>query len=300
MPPPLPEHVPIFILCGGLGTRLGSAAGNRPKPLVEIGDQPIVTHIMRSYRRFGFRRFILCTGHRHDVVSSYFLDYPGIANDFTVDLATHEIWYHQSSGTPDWQVTVAHTGKRAMTGARIARAAARYLGDHGHFGVTYGDGLTDADLGAEFAYHLNHEQLGTGLAVNPPSQFGCFDLADGDVRGFAEKPLTEAAWINGGFFFFRRDFLRYLSDEDGCVLEREPLQRLARDGELKLFHHQGFWSCIDTVSDRDRLSALYETGATPWLGAPAAVTDRAVGRHRSGAAAGMGLPASRRRDDAAD
>ena len=145
-----------------------------------------------------------------------------------------------------------------------------------------------------------HEQLGTGLAVNPPSQFGCFDLADGDVRGFAEKPLTEAAWINGGFFFFRRDFLHYLSDEDSCVLEREPLQRLARDGELKLFHHQGFWSCIDTVSDRDRLSALYETGATPWLGAPAAVSDRAVGRHRSGAAAGMGSPTSRRRDNAAD
>ena len=261
-----PESIPIFILCGGLGTRLGSAAGNRPKPLVEIGDQPIVTHIMRSYRRFGFRRFVLCTGHRHEAVSSYFLDYPGIANDFTIDLATREIWYHQSSGAPDWQVTVAHTGQRAMTGARIARAAARHRGEAAHFGVTYGDGLPDADLGEEFLFNLGHDRLGTALAVNPPSQFGCFDIDAGDVRGFLEKPRTEAAWINGGFLFFRRNFLDYLSGDDGCVLEREPLQRLAREGGLKLYSHQGFWSCIDTASDRDRVAALCEAGSTPWLG----------------------------------
>jgi len=266
MPMCLPETVPIFILCGGLGTRLGSAAGNRPKPLVEIGDEPIVAHIMRSYRRFGFRRFILCTGHRHDVVSSYFLDFAGITSDFTVDLATREVWYHQSSGAPDWQVTIANTGRSAMTGARIARAAARYLGAEPHFGVTYGDGLTDADLGAELEFHLGHDRLGTGLAVNPPSQFGRFDLAGDDVRGFVEKPQAEDAWINGGFFFFRRDFLRYLSDEDDCVLERSPLQALASDGELSLFRHLGFWSCIDTAADRDRVTALYESGARPWLG----------------------------------
>ena len=266
-----PEIVPIFILCGGLGTRLGNAAGNRPKPLLEIGDQPIVTHIMRSYRRFGFRRFVLCTGHRHDVVSSYFLDYPGIANDFTVDLATREVSYHQSSGSPDWRVTIAHTGKATMTGARVARAAGRYLGDEAHFGVTYGDGLTDADLGAEFAFHQGHQKLGTALGVHPPSQFGCFDVdVDGDggggVRGFAEKPSAETGWINGGFFFFRRGFLQYLDEHPGCVLEREPLQRLAREGELELFRHQGFWSCIDTVSDRDKVAALCEDGTTPWLG----------------------------------
>ncbi len=269
----LPETVPIFILCGGLGTRLGGADGSRPKPLLEIGDQPIVTHIMRSYRRFGFRRFVLCTGHRHDVVSSYFLDFPGIANDFTVDLATREVHYHQTSGAPDWQVTIAHTGRSAMTGARIARAASRYLGDQQHFGVTYGDGLTDADLGAEFAFHLAHQKLGTVLGVHPPSQFGCFEVDGADVRGFAEKPLAEAGWINGGFFFFRRGFLAYLDPLSSCVLEREPLQRLARDGELELFRHQGFWSCIDTVSDRDRVAALCETGSTPWLGASAGVVD---------------------------
>lgn len=263
-----PDNVPIFILCGGLGTRLGTAAGNRPKPLIEIDDQPIVTHIMRSYRRFGFRRFILCTGHRHDVVSSYFLDYPGIANDFTVDLATREIWYHQASEAPDWQVTVAHTGRHAMTGARIARAAARHLGAEGHFGVTYGDGLTDADLGAEFAFHLAHDRLGTALAVNPPSQFGCFDIEGGDVRGFLEKSRTSGNWINGGFFFFRSGFLDYLSHDESCVLEREPLQRLAREGGLKLFNHEGFWSCIDTISDRDRVAALCEASTMPWLGAP--------------------------------
>lgn len=279
-----PESVPIFILCGGLGTRLGGAAGNRPKPLVEIGDEPIVAHIMRSYRRFGFRRFILCTGHMHDAVSSYFLDYAGIANDFTVDLATREVSYHQRGAAPDWQVTVAHTGRNAMTGARIARAAARHLGDEAHFGVTYGDGLTDADLGAELAFHLGHDRLGTGLAVNPPSQFGCFDLDGGEVRGFIEKPKSGDRWINGGFFFFRRDFLRYLDTASSCVLEREPLQRLAGDGELALYHHVGFWSCIDTVSDRDRVAALYEDGSTPWLGEKA---DPAKAKARS-------------RDDAAD
>jgi glucose-1-phosphate cytidylyltransferase len=263
-----PDTVPIFILCGGLGTRLAGADGNRPKPLLEIGDQPIVTHIMRSYRRFGFRRFVLCTGHRHDVVSSYFLDYPGIANDFTVDLATREICYHQSTGAPDWRVTIAHTGKGTMTGARIARAAARYLGDSAHFGVTYGDGLTDADLGDEFAFHLSHRKLGTVLGVHPPSQFGCFDVDSTGVRGFAEKPAAEANWINGGFFFFRRGFLAYLDQTPDCVLEREPLQRLAREGELELYRYQGFWSCIDTVSDRDRVAALCEDGATPWLGPP--------------------------------
>jgi len=269
----LPESVPIFILCGGLGTRLAGAAGNRPKPLLEIGDQPIVTHIMRSYRRFGFRRFVLCTGHRHDVVSSYFLDYPGIANDFTVDLATREVHYHPSTGAPDWRVTIAHTGKHTMTGGRIARAAGRYLGLAPHFGVTYGDGLTDADLGAEFAFHLTHDKLGTVLGVHPPSQFGCFSVEGGDVRGFAEKPLSEAGWINGGFFFFRRGFLGYLDERESCVLEREPLQLLAAQGELQLYRHQGFWSCIDTVSDRDRVAALCEHGTTPWLGPPAGVAE---------------------------
>ena len=288
----LPESVPIFILCGGLGTRLAGAAGNRPKPLLEIGDQPIVTHIMRSYRRFGFRRFVLCTGHRHDVVSAYFLDYPGIANDFTVDLATHEISYHQSTGAPDWRVTIAHTGKQAMTGARIARAASRYLGPALHFGVTYGDGLTDADLGAEFAFHLAHDKLGTVLGVHPPSQFGCFEVDGGGVRGFAEKPLAETGWVNGGFFFFRRGFLGYLDQHESCVLEREPLQLLAERGELRLYCHQGFWSCIDTVSDRDRVAALCEEGATPWLGPPAGIAELVP----SGGLA----PSTGRPDDAAD
>lgn len=269
-----PESVPIFILCGGLGTRLGSAAGARPKPLIEIGNQPIVTHIMHSYRRFGFRRFVLCTGYRHDVVSSYFIDYPGIANDFTVDLETREVRFHATAGAPDWQVTIAHTGKHTMTGARIARAASRYLGKAPHFGVTYGDGLTDADLGAEFDFHLSHDKLGTVLGVHPTSQFGCLAVDGGGVRGFAEKPDSESGWINGGFFFFRRDFLGYLDEHESCVLEQQPLRLLAERGELQLFEHQGFWSCIDTVHDRDRVAGLCELGTTPWLGPPAGVVPR--------------------------
>jgi len=260
-----PEDVPVFLLCGGLGSRLGNAAADKPKPMIEIGDRPIVLHIMQCYARWGFRRFILCAGYRGEVLSSFFLNYSGIANDFTVDLATRSVFYHQSARAPDWEVTVAHTGLETMTGARIARAAARYLGDAEHFAVTYGDGLTDANLAEEYRFHVGHERVGTVLAVNPTSQFGQFHLGEGDIASFAEKPRMAEHWINGGFFFFRRRFLDYLSSDSNCVLEREPLARLTADGELKVYRHKGFWSCMDTIRDRDEMRALWESGAAPWI-----------------------------------
>jgi glucose-1-phosphate cytidylyltransferase len=151
-----------------------------------------------------------------------------------------------------------------MTGARIARAAARYLGHAEHFAVTYGDGLTDADLGAEVAFHLSHDRLGTVLAVNQPSQFGRLDLQEEDVTGFAEKPASRHDWINGGFFLFRRGFLDYLSADENCVLERDPLSRLAANRQLKVFRWGGFWSCVDTVPDHQRAAGLWEAGSAPW------------------------------------
>jgi len=257
--------IPIFILCGGRGTRLGAGSMVGPKPMLEIGDRPLLAHLMHCYARWGFRRFVLCTGYRHEVISNYFLTYHSQIHDFTIDLADQEISYHQRQSPVDWQVTVAHTGLDAMTGARIARAAARFLGSAEHFGVTYGDGLTDADLGAELAFHLAHDDLGTVLAVNPVSQFGMLEL-DGDGRArFAEKPRLNDSWINGGFFFFRRGFLDYLDTDAACVLEQEPLQRLGDEGGLRLFAHDGFWSAVDTMKDRDRLQALFEDRAAPWL-----------------------------------
>lgn len=264
MPRPDPADVPIFLLCGGLGSRLGEVAAIRPKPMLDIGDKPMLVHIMAWYARFGFRRFILCTGHRSDVISGYFLNFAALTGDYTVGLATHSIQYHLTEPIPDWQVTVAFTGAATMTGGRIARAAARYLGEAEHFGVTYGDGLTDADLGEEFEFHLGHDRCGTVLGVQPPSRYGRLALQEDGSASFVEKPKRSDHTVNGGFFFFRRGFLEYLSPSECCVLEREPLERLTRDGQLRIHRHGGFWSCVDTVRDSEEVQGLWESGAAPW------------------------------------
>jgi glucose-1-phosphate cytidylyltransferase len=239
-----PSDVPVFVLCGGLGTRLKEETEFRPKPMVPIGEHPILLHIMRLYARHGFRRFVLCLGFKAEVIEEYFRSRP------------HE----------EWEVTLAHTGETAMTGARVARAAAAHLDGAGHFAVTYGDGLTDANLADELAFHLEHRGIGTVLGVNPPSRFGELKI-DGDrVVEFDEKPQIRDHWVNGGFFLFRREFLDYLSADDGCVLEREPLVRLARDGGLVVYRHPGFWEAMDTQRDRDQLTAMLAEGRAPWLG----------------------------------
>ncbi len=259
-----PADIPVFVLCGGLGSRLGELTRAQPKPMIEIGDRPMLTHVMGCYDRAGFRRFVLCAGYRADVISAYFLNFASLHSDFTIDVRGRTVAYHQTGYMPDWEVTVAHTGARAMTGARIARAAARHLGDAEHFAVTYGDGLTDADLGEELAFHLSHDRLGTVLGVNSPSPFGRLELHEDGVAGFAEKPVRDGEWINGGFFIFRRAFLDYLSTDEGCVLERDALTRLARDEQLMVHRWQGFWSCVDTVPDQQRMNGLWEKGAAPW------------------------------------
>lgn len=261
---PSPSEVPVFVLCGGLGTRMNGSGAPLPKPMVEIGDRPLLAHVLDCYGRHGFRRFVLCTGYRADAIGAYFLMLPGRLSDFTLDLRDNSVSYHQSGRVPDWEVTVAHTGPESMTGCRVARAAARYLGDAEHFAVTYGDGLTDADLADELRFHLEHGATGTVLAVNPPSPFGRISLTGDRVTAFAEKPVSDDGWISGGFFFFRRRFLDYLSTDRNCTLEGQPLQRLAADGELRVYRHSGFWSCIDTPRDRESVQALWESGAPPW------------------------------------
>jgi glucose-1-phosphate cytidylyltransferase len=263
---PEPAEVPVFILCGGLGTRLGEGAAGNPKPMLEIGDRPMIMHVMGCYGRHGFRRFILCTGYKNEVVSNYFLNFAAHSADFTVELSQRTITYHQRQSVPDWEVTVAYTGTRTMTGARLARAAERYLGDAEHFAVTYSDGLTDADLGEELRYHVEHGRLGTALGVNPPSTFGRFELQEDGASTFVEKPRRTAEWVNGGFFLFRRGFLDYLSTDAACVLEADPLHRVVSKGQLRVFRHPGFWSCVDTVRDRDEVRGLWEAGAAPWGG----------------------------------
>jgi glucose-1-phosphate cytidylyltransferase len=262
-------EVPVFVLCGGLGTRIKEETGLRPKPMVPIGNHPILWHVMRIYSAHGFKRFVLCLGYKAEIVKSYFLNYASLNSDFTVNLRSDEVAVHSVDHDQDWEVTLAFTGELNMTGSRVAQAAGKYLGDAGNFAVTYGDGLTDADLRREYEFHLSHGRLGTVLGVNPPSRFGELKLEGDQVIEFEEKPDFGDSWINGGFFFFRRDFRSYLSEEEDCVLERQPLVKLARDRQLSIYRHPGFWACMDTQRDRDALTALWESRKAPWFpGAP--------------------------------
>lgn len=258
------SDVPVFILCGGLGTRLKEETEFRPKPMVPVGSQPILWHIMRSYAHHGFRRFILCLGFKAEVIKDYFLNYYALNSDFTVDLSSNKVNVHLNHHDEDWEVTLAYTGEAAMTGARVARAVEKYLGDAETFAVTYGDGLTDADLYAEYQFHRSHGEIGTVLGVNPPSRFGELRLEGNRVVEFAEKPDFANSWINGGYFFFEREFFDYLSSADECVLERGPLIRLARDRQLAMYRHRGFWACMDTLRDQKELNDLWATGQAPW------------------------------------
>lgn len=259
-----PQDVPVFVLCGGMGTRLKEETEFRPKPMVPIGDHPILWHLMRWYGHFGFQRFILCLGFKAGVIKDYFLNYTAMNSDFTVDLAGSKVITHSIDHDEDWQVTLAYTGEKAMTGARAARAAERYLGDAECFALTYGDGLTDANLASELEFHQAHGKLGTVLGINPPSRFGEIRLEGQEVREFAEKPRFAENWINGGYFFFHRGFLKYLSKEDYCILEQQPLVQLARDGQLDMYKHSGFWACMDTQRDREELDKLWASGQAPW------------------------------------
>ncbi len=232
--------------------------------MVPVGNHPILWHIMRTYSHHGFRSFILCLGYKAEVIKDYFLNYPTMNSDFTIGLKTNDVKVHKIDHEQDWQVTLADTGGLTMTGARVARAAAKYLGNAQHFAVTYGDGLTDANLGDELQFHLAHRKIGTVLGVNPPSRFGELKLDQDEVVDFAEKPAFMDNWINGGYFFFQRDFLRYLSDEESCVLEKEPLIKLARDHQMSIRKHRGFWYAMDTQRDREYLEELWKSGNAPW------------------------------------
>jgi glucose-1-phosphate cytidylyltransferase len=254
----------IIILCGGQGTRLREETEYRPKPLVDVGGRPILWHIMKQYAHYDFRDFVLCLGYRGDMIKDYFLAYEAMNNDFTVCLGQkNQIVHHGAHGEQGYQVTLADTGLETMTGARIKRVE-RYVGDD-TFMVTYGDGLSDVDLRALLAFHRSHGRLATVTTVRPVSRFGILNLdADGRVASFAEKPLFEG-WINAGFFVFERGVLDYLDAETDCVLERKPLQRLARDAQLMAYRHEGFFYSMDTYREYLYLNDLWNSGKAPWM-----------------------------------
>ncbi len=261
-------QVPVFILAGGLGTRFKEQTEFRPKPMIDIGNRPMLWHIMSWYGRFGFRRFVVCAGFRSEIIKDYFLNYDAMNSDFTVGLRTHEVRYHESHHNENWEVTVAYTGEFTLTGGRIARAARQYLGDAPHFAVTYGDGLCNADLRSEFDFHQSHGAIGTVLGVSPPSRFGELKMNGTQAVEFSEKPELSGSWISGGFFFFQRQFQTYLATDETCVLEQAPLKQLTADGQLQVFRHRGFWACMDTQRDKEYLDELWRNGTAPWIGPP--------------------------------
>jgi len=254
------QNIPVVILCGGLGTRLREETEFKPKPMVEIGGKPVLWHIMKTYAYYGFRRFILCLGYKGDVIKDYFLNYEAMSNDFTIHLGSMNNLTYQSNHTEqDFDVTLVDTGLKTMTGGRVKRIE-RFI-DSDTFMVTYGDGLANLDVGQLVDYHFSHGKLATLTAARPPSRYGILELmADGQVERFREKVQTE--WINGGFLVFNRRVFDYLDSD--CVLEREPLERLAADGQLIAFRHQGFWVGMDTYREYELLNQLWDTGNAAW------------------------------------
>lgn len=251
------------ILCGGLGTRLREETEFRPKPLVEIGGRPILWHIMKTYAHHGLRDFVLCLGYRGNMIKDYFLNYEAMNNDFTICLGRrHQVTHHGAHGEQDFVVTLAETGAEAMTGARVKRVE-KYVEDD-TFLVTYGDGVADIDIGALIDFHRGHGRLATVSTVHPFSRFGVLEVDEtGAVREFAEKPLMQG-WASAGFFVFDRRVFDYLEDEDDCILERTPLERLANEGQLMAYRHDGFFYTMDTYREYEYLNELWAKGEAPW------------------------------------
>lgn len=261
----------VVILAGGEGTRLREETEFRPKPMVEIGKKPILHHIMSRYASYGFRDFVICLGYKGEMIKRYFTNLDVETTDFTIDLSklgSDGLTFHRTAPRPDWRVTLVDTGLKTMTGSRIKRIE-RFI-DSESFMVTYGDGLADVDLRRLFDFHLSHGKIGTVTAVRPPSRFGELQPQEDRVALFSEKPQVSTAYVNGGFFVFRRAMFGYLSDEESCNLERGPLDRLARDGELMMWRHSRFWQCVDTVRELNTLRELYDSGTAPWLSPPEA------------------------------
>jgi glucose-1-phosphate cytidylyltransferase len=255
--------VKVVILCGGQGTRLREETEYRPKPLVDVGGRPILWHIMKLYAHYGLRDFVLCLGYRGTMIKDYFLNYEAMNNDFTVCLGQrNEIEYHGSHQEQDFRVTLADTGLDSMTGARVKRIE-RYIDDD-TFLVTYGDGLSDVNIDDLLRFHRSHGRLATVTTVHPVSRYGLVALDnDGLVYDFAEKPQAEG-WASAGFFVFNRRVLDYLSLDVTCVLEREPLERLAQVGQLMAYRHEGFFYAMDTYREYMHLNELWDSGQAPW------------------------------------
>ena len=250
----------VVILAGGMGTRLREETDVKPKPMVEIGGRPILWHILKMYAHHGFHEFVVCLGYKGDVIRDYFVNYEMRNCDVTVTLGSRVMDVHNQHDEQGWRVTLAETGDRTLTGSRVKRVA-RYL--DGRFMVTYGDGVSDIDLGALLAHHEAQGRMATVTAVRPASRFGQLDVDGHVVQAFHEKPQVEEGWINGGFLVFEPAVLD-LMEGDGESLEAGLLSKLAARRELAVYQHHGFWQCMDTFREMELLNDLWRTRAAPW------------------------------------
>lgn len=251
------------ILAGGYGTRISEESGVRPKPMVEIGGRPILWHIMKIYSYHGINEFVICLGYKGHMIKEYFANYYLTNSDVTFDMRSNSMEVHKSATEP-WKVTLVHTGKESMTGGRLRRVK-DYIGNE-TFCMTYGDGLSDINITEAIKYHRSQGTLATLTAVQQPGRFGAFTLSTEDtkINKFTEKPAGgEQPWINGGFFVLEPEIIDYIED-DFTSWEREPLERLAEEGELSAFRHSGFWQPMDTLRDKHVLEEMWQAGKAPW------------------------------------
>jgi len=257
------DKCPVVILCGGKGTRIREETESKPKPMVEIGGKPILWHIMKIYAHYGFKDFILCLGYKGERIKEYFINYEVMNSDMTIDLGKKEnITFHSEHLERDWKITLVDTGEDSQTGARIKRIEEYIKGDR--FMLTYGDGVADIDIEALLLFHESKKRIGTITGVHPSSRFGELITENDDVIRFSEKPQTATGCVNGGFFVFDRKIFEYLDVKDDCCLEREPLERLAKDNQLSVYRHKKFWQYMDTRRELDLLTQLWKNSKAPW------------------------------------
>jgi len=258
------NNIKIVILCGGLGTRLREETEFRPKPMVEIGGKPILWHIMKIYARYGFKDFVLCLGYKGEMIKEYFYNYEVLNNDFTIELGSRnkDIEIHNNHTEEGWRITLADTGDKALKGARLKRVE-KYIDDD-LFMVTYGDGVANIDINSLLAFHQNHGKLATVTGINPTSRFGELKIRGDQVESFTEKPQNNNGFMSGGFFVLNKGVFDYLSTNDNCDFEIGPLEKIAREGQLMVYKHTGFWACMDTIRDMEYLNKLWFEGKAEW------------------------------------
>ena len=250
------------LLAGGFGTRISEESKLKPKPMIEIGGMPILWHIMKTYSKFGVNEFVICAGYKQHVIKEWFADYFLHTSDITFDFTQDDKIIVHNKRAEQWKVTVVDTGLNTMTGGRLKRVR-NYLGDEPFF-MTYGDGVADVDINKLLEFHKSHGRLATMTAIKPNSRFGVLDLTENnEVTAFREKSSVDSGWINAGFMVLTPKVLDYVAD-DSIMFEREPMEKLAEEGQLMCYKHDGFWQCMDTLRDKEKLEDLWNENKAPW------------------------------------